>query len=68
MLVDNQTFTLLATDRESDLWHRLSQHLSTRRHGLLVENVKDLDAVQTAKVRGRILELSYLLGLETDVE
>ena len=52
-------------DKESAFWKRLKAHLEERIAKLDVENrASSLSEAQTAKLRGRIAELDYLMKLD----
>lgn len=53
-------------DRESAVWQRLRAHYTDRLAVLRVMNDGDNDEIATARLRGRIAEIKYLLDLESD--
>lgn len=57
-------FKLRPLERDSDVWKRIREHLETRLETMRRKNDGDLGPEDTAKVRGRIAELKYLLGLD----
>ena len=50
-------------DRQSPTWRKLRDHFEQRLHELRAKNDNDLDAIATARVRGAIREVTYLLAL-----
>ena len=50
-------------DRQSPTWRKLRDHFEQRLQELREKNDNDLDAAATAKVRGAIREVIYLLAL-----
>lgn len=48
------------------VWGKIKAHLTERLEGLRVSNDNELSADRTARLRGRIAELKYLLALEDD--
>lgn len=57
-------FKLTDADRHSATWKRLSEHLVARLASHRAKNDGDLTELNTAKLRGRIKEVQYLLGLD----
>lgn len=57
-------FRLRPLERDSDVWKRIREHLESRLEAQRRKNDGDLGLEDTAKVRGRIAELKYLLGLD----
>lgn len=57
---------LTAADRGSETWRKLKAHLETRLATLRASNDNSLDERKTAKLRGRIAEVKYLLSLGED--
>ncbi len=55
-------FELTNIERESALWKKLELHLLLRLEEARRRNEADLNEVETAKLRGRILELKALLA------
>jgi hypothetical protein len=53
-------------ERHNPLWVKLAEHLQSEIERLRVKNDKDMDAVLTANVRGRIAILKELLALAED--
>lgn len=51
------------SDRQSPTWRKLKTHFEQRLHELRAKNDNDLDAIATARVRGAIREVTYLLAL-----
>lgn len=58
------TFKLSDTDAHSEAWLRIKEHLEQRLKAYRSQNDGDLDEIKTAKLRGRINELKYLLALD----
>lgn len=50
-------------ERESSLWAKLKLHLQLDLKELREENDNDLDPIETAKLRGRILSIKEFLSL-----
>lgn len=57
-------FRLNAADAQGETWQKLKRHLEAELAKRRQENDKDLDAEQTAKLRGRINELKRILTLD----
>lgn len=57
---------LTPQERDSEVWRKLNAHIEERIALHRVKNDKDLDPVQTAKLRGRIQELIYLQSISKD--
>lgn len=55
---------LNAAEKQTALWVKIKAHLESRLEICRKQNDGDADAVQTAKMRGRILELKSFLALE----
>ena len=53
-------------ETQTALWQKLESHLSGRLADLRTANDGDLDPIQTARLRGRIVELRSLLDLSKD--
>jgi hypothetical protein len=53
-------------DRHNATWLRLEKHLKERLENLRAHNDADLSEARTARLRGRIKEVQYLLSLGTD--
>lgn len=53
-------------DIETALWRKLEEYIEQRMDVLRKTNDGDLDALQTARLRGRIAELKNLLALSKD--
>ncbi len=54
---------LSETDRHSALWLKLKKHFEERIALLRARNDNDLDEAKSARLRGRIAETKYFLGL-----
>lgn len=63
----NERFTLDRVDRVSSTWTALKKHLEQRLEVLRAQNDGDLTADQTARKRGQIAEVKYILGLDKDL-
>lgn len=50
-------------EREHPLWKKLEAHMEKRLASMRRQNDKDMDHDATVKLRGRIKECNYLLGL-----
>lgn len=59
---------LSESEKVSACWVKLEKHIKTQIEILRQRNDKDIDAIATAKLRGRILELNNLLSLATSDE
>ena len=55
-------------DRASPTWKRIKEHLNERLQGHRVKNDQNLSADETARYRGRIAELKYLLDLDNQAQ
>ncbi|PPD48369.1 MAG: hypothetical protein CTY14_02080 [Methylotenera sp.] len=55
---------LNAAEKQTALWIKIKAHLEARLETCRKQNDGDADAVQTAKMRGRILEIKSFLALE----
>lgn len=55
---------LTSSDANSATWERIKKHLEERIERHRRENDKGLSMEDTAKLRGRIAELKYLLDLD----
>lgn len=55
---------LTKTDLQSDAWKRLKAHLLEKLDDLHKRNELSLDEQSTAKLRGQISEIRYILNLE----
>lgn len=53
-------------DRQSALWKKLQAHLEARLQQMRERNDSAIDVVRTAKLRGRIAEIKYLLSLDEE--
>jgi uncharacterized protein involved in exopolysaccharide biosynthesis len=53
-------------DRQSAVWKRLKEYYEARLTMLRSQNDANLTADQTARLRGRIVEVKRLLDLDTD--
>lgn len=62
------SLTLSFGDRESALWKKLEPYMTRRLEMLRRRNEADLNDIETAKLRGRILELKSLLALQAPAE
>lgn len=61
----DEAFVLDEMERQSALWKRLKAHLESRLAKKRVQNDNaKLGEVQTARQRGRIAEIKYLLALD----
>jgi hypothetical protein len=57
-------FKISEHEARSALWVKLAKHLEARLDVARRQNDKEIDAVSTARLRGRIAEIKYLLGLD----
>lgn len=55
--------TLRHADFDSDVWIRFKEQAEARRESLRRQNDMDLTPEETSRLRGRIAELTYWLGL-----
>lgn len=55
---------LNAAEKQTALWAKIKAHLEAKLETCRKQNDGDADAVQTAKMRGRILEIKSFLALE----
>ena len=62
----DEKLKLSVADRANPLWVRLMDHFNQRIAKLRSDNDCDLDAEQTAKMRGRISEIKALMSLDRD--
>lgn len=62
----NEPFKLTSHERINPLWRRIEQHLEDRLAVLRAKNDSDLDPNETARLRGRILEIKSLLDIGQD--
>lgn len=53
-------------EKHSPVWAELKKHLVERLAELRASNDEDRPADQTARLRGRIAEIKYILSLEQD--
>jgi hypothetical protein len=58
-------FVLTSMERQSALWKRLLEHMKAQRDVLREKNDNDLNEAATARVRGRIAQLTELVALDT---
>lgn len=58
---------LTAFERDTPLWKKLERHLVLRLDEARRRNEADLNEIETAKLRGRVFELSALLKLANPV-
>ena len=56
--------TFTDEDRHAGVWVRVKEHMLERLESLRLRNDGPLDAMETARLRGRINELKYLLDLD----
>lgn len=59
---------LTESEKTSACWVRLEKHIKEQIDILRLRNDKDMDAVATAKLRGRIFELNNILNLAASDE
>jgi hypothetical protein len=59
------SFKLSQAEQQSALWLKLKEHALKRLEQLRVQNENNLDATETAKLRGRIAEIKSFLKLDT---
>ena len=59
------TFRLTPAEISSPLWMKLKKHIEERVSGHRRMNDGNLNVEDTAKLRGRIAESNYLLGLDS---
>ena len=62
----NSPFELTPVDRASPVWRRLMDHMETRLAQHRAQNDGDKDAAATARLRGQISELKYLMSLNNE--
>jgi hypothetical protein len=55
---------LKQSDIGSATWQRIKQHIEERLNTARLKNDGELDAIQTARLRGQIAELKYLADLD----
>lgn len=55
---------LNSAEKQTALWAKIKAHLESRLETCRKQNDGDADATQTAKMRGRILEIKGFLALE----
>jgi hypothetical protein len=60
---DQLPVLLTPADRISPTWQKLNQHLTKRLEALRLQNDADNTPEQTAKIRGQIQEVKFLLKL-----
>lgn len=65
-LAPKPLFTLTSVDLTSATWQKLERHLRERLASNRRRNDTDLDPAETAKLRGRNLEITHLLALNPD--
>lgn len=53
-------------ERQSTVWKKITEHLEARLASLRVKNDASRPAEETEKLRGRILEVKHLLGLDAE--
>lgn len=56
-------FKLTQAEIYSATWTRLREHLEERLAGYRIKNDSNLTPEETIKLRGRIAEIKYLLGI-----
>lgn len=54
-------------EKRSALWTKLTDHWKTQLEILRIQNEGDKTDIETAKLRGRILELKAAISLEIDL-
>jgi len=59
---ETNVLELTAFERDTPLWKKLERHLVLRLDEARRRNEADLNEIETAKLRGRILELKSLLA------
>lgn len=65
---NEEEFSLTRDERHSALWKKLTEHLTERMNEARRRNDNDLNEIETARLRGRIKELSYLVSLGNESE
>jgi hypothetical protein len=65
---NEEEFSLNRDERYSALWKKLTKHLAERIDEARRKNDSDLNEIETATLRGRIKELSYLVSLGNESE
>ena len=63
----SERFTPTDHERNTVLWTRLMDHLTTRLETLRRQNDGALDETQTAALRGRIQEIKALMALDKPI-
>jgi hypothetical protein len=66
MAAMNTPFALSTEDKYSSLWRRLMAHWEDKINTLHTLNEGDRSEIETAKLRGRIMELRSALALNRD--
>lgn len=66
-MIDDDTIVekrlLDQVDRNSITWRKLKEHFEERLHELRVRNDNDCDPISTARLRGEVASVKYLLAL-----
>lgn len=62
--LEPEAFALTAEEKNSALWKKIKKNVEERLDKTRRRNDADHDATETAKIRGRILELKYFLTLD----
>lgn len=60
------SFELSAHERHSELWKRLKKHFEARLDAHRRNNDEPASEERTARLRGRIAEMKYIVGLDQD--
>lgn len=61
-------FELSAHERHSELWKRLKKHFEERLEAHRRNNDEPASDERTARLRGRIAETKYIIGLDQDAQ
>lgn len=59
-------FSLEIHERDSAVWRKLTEHLNERLESMRVTLENSDDHNQSQKIRGRIVEIRHLLGLNSE--
>ena len=62
--MESEELLLTIEEKNSVLWKKLKKSAEERLQKMRVRNDADHDAIETAKIRGRILELKNFLTLD----
>lgn len=64
---ERKQFLLSSEERRAPVWLSLVEHLKTRLEDLRTRNDGDRSEVETAKIRGQIMEIKSLIALDRDI-